>query len=89
MSGKLLDGGLTIPQPPLEQNSSLLIPQIDGNISFTSTSCINESSQSNHIPVHYGLRPKKKPFTSTSTNLLKTIKRDNKLLHAANLPKIV
>ena len=73
-----------------------VIPQYDGNISITSVDdsdaipvhdIENSTSLKQTIPVILNFRPVKK-LQEARAPVRKTLKRDNKLIYAATLPKI-
>ena len=62
----------------------------DGNISISSfdTTVLSPEDSSSSIPVHIGYRPIFRPYSETRRPVLKVIRRDNKVVQAASLPRI-
>ena len=69
-----------------------LIDQLDGNISISSDSSISSSSEGDQyasaIPVHIGHRPVNSLQSSRPPPVRRAVRRDNKVLQAASLPKM-
>ena len=77
----------------LDNEPSPIMDQLDGNVSLLSCSdsCsdpLDTDSISNPIPVHTGYRPNSNIFNSRLPPVRRRIRRDNKVLQAASLPKI-
>ena len=69
--------------PPNQEN--IILPQLDGNHSFLSD---NSDVEQFHIPVHISAYRQANQGSQIGHNKqnLRTIKRNNKILEAANLP---
>ena len=86
-------GGPTPPSSPCADNPAQFIDQLDGNISFNSSMCSNKSENDCHdnlnlqIPTQTGYRPSKVIY-ERPPNSGKTIRRDNRIVHAQSLPKM-
>ena len=88
MPGKLTLGGQVEQAPPPDSVLvSSFIEQLDGNISFCSSS-LDHDITSEKIIVQIGHRPSKTHSSPRPNHTRKTIKRDNKVLQAVSLPKI-
>jgi hypothetical protein len=84
--------------PPMEDDDSYnpddqnctLFNQLDGNISLSSSilSLPDQDNLVQNIPVHIGHRPVKQQSNTRLPHVRKTIRRDNKVLQAASMPKM-
>ena len=90
-----MTGSSTLPASRSDDEPGFLMDQLDGNMSLNSSICsnLNESVslselKINHqIPTHSGFRPHK-IIIERPPHCRKTIRRDNKIVHALALPRI-
>ena len=75
----------------MDDDFSSILDQLDGNISFVScnhSDPLDTANISHNIPVHTGFRPHRQFPPDRLPPVRKRIRRDNKVLQAASLPKI-
>ena len=95
MPGKLILGGFAT-QPPSQDDDfcaqdyefSSFIDQLDGNVSIISSSSDSDGPPLN-ISVQIGHRPNSQVINSRLPHARRVIRRDNKVLQAVSLPKLL